>query len=216
MIMSRNRAIVFLALVVTVLLAVPAAQAQGDHEGWRFRAFGGVVGRFVESDNVTFTDPVYGLSATEAGGTGFGFGVGVERRFTRLFGLDLAVGFADFDVEFTQSLTTDVVTESLDVTPIWLAANFHVVNTDKVDFWLGPQIAYVNWSGPLSFDVPGEGTFVAETESEFPGLGIVLGLDLWLSDKNGINFAFRFVDADASEDLPVDPTFVTVGYTRKF
>ena len=101
----------------------------------------------------------------------------------------------------------------------WLALNFHVLNTKSLDFWVAPQIAYVAWNNPLEFSdpsVPGQATYEVATDSEFPGIGLALGLDYWLSERNGLNFAFRFVDADANENLPVDPTFITVGYTRKF
>jgi hypothetical protein len=209
-------ALVFAAVIA--FLALPPAQAENDYKGWRFRAWGGIVGRYVESDDVTFTDPIFGLSATEVDGTGFGFGVDFERRFTKLFGLDIAIGYTELDVEFKQSLTSDVPKDTLEVLPIWLAANFHVVNTESLDFWVGPQIAYVSWNDSLTFPVPGQPTFVLETESEFPAIGFVLGLDWWLTESGGLNFAFRFVDADADEthNLPVDPTFVTVGYTWSF
>jgi outer membrane protein W len=208
----------FVFAAVIVFLALPPAQAQSDYRGWRFRVFAGVVGRFVESDNVTFTDPTFGTSATEVDGTGLGFGVDVERRFTKLFGLDLAIGFTELDVEFTQSLTPTVSTDTLKIMPIWLAANFHVVNTEKLDFWVAPQIAYVSWSDSLTFPVPGEPTFVLQTENEFPAVGFAFGLDWWLTERSGLNFAFRFVDADtdASGNLPVDPTFITIGYAWSF
>jgi len=175
-----------------------------------------VVGRFIEDDNVTFTDPVFGTSATEAGGTGFGFGVDFERRFTKLVGFDVAIGYTEMDVEFTQSLNSNVAEDTLEVLPIWLAVNFHVVNTESLDFWVGPQIAYVLWNDPLTFTASGQPDFVLETENEFPGVGLALGLDWWLTENSGLNFAFRFVDADAAESLPVDPTFITVGYTWSF
>jgi hypothetical protein len=216
--MRHIRALSVVSFAVVAALAVPFAEAQSDYKGWRFRAWGGVVGRFLESDNVTFTDPTFGTSATEVDGTGVGFGVDVERRFSKLLGLDLAIGYTELDVQFTQSLNTAVVEDTLEVLPIWLAVNFHVVNTEKLDFWVAPQIAYVSWNDPLTFPVPGESTFVLSTENEFPAVGFALGLDWWLTKKSGLNFAFRFIDADADEnhDLPVDPTFVTVGYTWSF
>jgi outer membrane protein W len=216
--MKRCRMFAFGLLAVVLLLAIPTAEAQSDYKGWRFRAWGGVVCRCVESDDVTFDDPTYGLSATEAGGTSFGVGIDFEYRFTKLFGLDLAIGYTEMDVDFKQSLTPTVATDTLAVLPIWLAANFHVVNTKTVDFWVAPQIAFVSWNDPLTFPVPGEPTFVFETKNEFPALGLALGVDWWLSEKNGLNFAFRFIDADADEghNLPVDPTFITVGYARRF
>ncbi len=215
--MNRTRVLSIALATIFVLAAVPSARAQNDYTGWRVRAFAGVVGRFVESDNVTFDDPTFGTSSTQVDGTGLGFGADVERRFNKLIGLDLAIGFTQLDVVFAQSLTSDVANATLDVTPIWLAANFHLVNKEKLDVWIGPQIAYVFWSGPLVFAVPGEEDFTVETENEFPAIGFDLGLDWWLMDEGGLNFAFRFVDADAntSHKLPIDPTFVTLGYTWK-
>ena len=65
----------------------------------------------------------------------------VEHRFSKLLGLDAALGYTALDVEFTQSLNTTVATDTLEVLPVWLAVNFHVVHTEKLDFWVGPQIA---------------------------------------------------------------------------
>jgi len=76
----------------------------------------------------------------------------------------------------------------------------------------------VSWNDPLTFSAPGQPTFVLKTENEFPAVGFVLGLDWWLTERGGLNFAFRYIDADAdvSHNLPVDPTFVTIGYTWSF
>ena len=212
----RRTLVSFVSVAVLVLLSVLPAHAENEYAGWRFRVWAGITGRFVETDNATFTDETFGASATEVNGTGFGFGIDAERRFSKLLGLDLAVGYTGLDVDFTQSLTTTTATDTLDVLPIWLALNFHVVNTEKVDFWVGPQIAYVTWNDPLTFSAPGQPDFDLETEAHFPGVGFVLGLDWWLAKNGGLNFAFRFVDADANEVVLVDPTFVTVGYTWKF
>ena len=214
--MRRIRLVSIASVAVIALLSVLPAHAENENAGWRFRVWAGITGRFVETDNATFTDPTFGASATEVDGTGFGFGIDVERRFSKLLGLDLAVGYTELDVEFTQSLTTTIAKDTLEVLPIWLAVNFHLVNTEKLDFWVGPQIGYVAWNDPLTFTVPGQPTFELETENAFPGVGLALGLDWWLTKNSGLNFAFRFVDADANDVLLVDPTFVTVGYTWKF
>jgi len=212
--MNRNFLVVVFSIVL-FMLAVPSVQAQSNPEGWYFRAFGGFAGRVLETDNVTFDDPVYGTSSTEVDGSTLGFGVDVERRFSKLLGLDMAVSYANMDVVFNQSLTTDKATDTLSVMPFWIALNFHVVNTEKVDFWVAPQIAYVMWNDPLTFNVPGEEPYAVQTSGAF-GIGLAMGLDYWLSENGGLNFAFRFVDADANDNLPVDPTFITFGYTWRF
>ena len=70
----------------------------------------------------------------------------------------------------------------------------------------------------MSFDVPGTGTFNFKTDNEFPALGLVLGADWWVRKDWAVNFAFRFIDADAdsNHNLPIDQTFITVGVARKF
>jgi outer membrane protein W len=213
--MKRIHLVSLVSITVAALFSAFPAHAENEYSGWRIRAWAGVTGRFIETDNATFTDPDFGDSSTEVDGTGFGFGIDVERRFTKLLGLDLAVGYTELDVEFTQSLTTTIATDTLKVLPIWLALNFHVVNTEKIDFWVGPQIAYVAWNDPLTFSATGQPTFEQETANHFPGLGLALGLDWWLTKNSGLNFAFRFVDADANENLLVDPTFITIGYGWK-
>ena len=168
----RRTIVSFVSVAVLVLLSVLPAHAENEYAGWRFRVWAGITGRFVETDNATFTDETFGESATEVNGTGFGIGIDAERRFSKLLGLDLAVGYTEFDVEFTQSLTTTTAKDTLDVLPIMLALNFHVVNTEKLDFWLGPQIGYVMWNDPLTFTASGQPDFVLETEDTF-GLGMV-------------------------------------------
>ena len=88
----------------------------------------------------------------------------------------------------------------------------------RTDFWVAPQIAYVSWLDDLSFDVPGTGTFDLKSDNEFPAIGLALGADWWVSRDWAVNFAFKFIDADADSDhnLPIDQTFVTVGVARKF
>lgn len=45
-----------------------------------------------------------------------------------------------------------------------------------------------------------------------------VGVDIAASDKSAVNAAVRMVNADADSThlLPLDPTFITVGITRKF
>jgi hypothetical protein len=205
-------------LIAVSALNVQTVYAQDEYDGWTGRLWAGVVCRCVEDDNVTFDDATFGTSALEIDSNSTGFGFDVERRISKLIGLDLAVGYSQMDVDFSHAVGTGVQQDSLAFLNVWFAVNFHVVNTERFDFWLGPQIAYVSWLDDLSFDVPGTGTFDFKTDNEFPALGVVFGADWKFSPDWAINFAFRFIDADADSNhtLPVDPTFVTVGIARTF
>lgn len=202
-----------------LLILSPASHAQQSSDrnsGWTWRAWGGVVCRCVEDDNVSFSDPTFGVSSLQVDDNSLGIGLDVEWRLGKLIGLDLAVGYTDMDVDFIHTVGTGVQQDSLASLNMWFAVNFHVVNTEKFDFWVGPQIAYVAWLNDLSFNVPGTGTFNFKTDNEFPALGIALGADWWVAENWAVNFAFRFIDADADKNhtLPVDQTFITVGVAR--
>jgi len=203
---------------IAFLLMAANAQAQSEYDGWTWRAAGGIVCRCVEDDNVTFDDPTFGTSSLEQDGDPFGITFGVERRLNKLIGLDLTLGYTDLDIDFTHTVGTGVQEDSLGSLNLWFAVNFHLVNKEKFDFWVAPQIAYVYWMDDLTFDVPGTGTFDFQTDNEFPAIGVALGADWWVSSDWAVNFAFRFIDADADSDhnLPIDQTFVTVGVARKF
>ncbi len=218
--MNDNKPILATLLLLTTMGAcfgAQTAQAQTEYGGWTGRVWTGIVCRCVEDDNVTFQDPTFGTVQLEVQGNSLGIGLDVERRFSKLIGLDLALGYTNMDVDFMHSVGTGVQQDSLASLNIWLAVNFHVVNTEKFDFWIGPQIAYVAWLDDLSFDVPGTGTYNFNTDNEFPALGFALGADWWVQKNLAVNFAFRFIDADADSNhkLPVDQTFVTVGLARK-
>lgn len=205
----------------SLLILSPASQAQqisDRHSGWTVRAWAGVVCRCVEDDNVTFNDPTFGVSALEMDGSSFGFGVDFERRFNKWLGLDIAAGYTEVDVEFSHTVGAGVQTDSLGILPIWLALNIHLYESKKVDFYFGPQIAYVLYLDDLSYEVPGTGTFNFKTDDEFPSLGFNLGADIWVSDNWAVNLNLRFVDSDADKnhDLPIDPTFITIGVARHF
>lgn len=205
-------------LLIAALVRSGPATAESGYDDWTWRAAAGIAGRFVEDDNVTFDDPTFGTSSLEQKGNPFGITFGVERRLSKLIGLDLTLGYTDMDIDFMHTVGTGVQKDSLASLNLWFAVNFHVVNTEKFDFWVAPQIAYVNWMDDLTFDVPGTGTFNLNTDNEFPAIGLALGADWWVSRDWAVNFAFKFIDADADSGhiLPIDQTFVTVGVARKF
>jgi len=192
--------------------------AERPYSEWTVRAWGGVVGRYVETDNVTDQDPTFGTTETSWPDSTFGLGFDVERRLSKLFGLDLGVGYTNLETEFSHSVGTGEQTDDLGVVPVWLALNLHVIDNESIDVYFGPQIAYFFYLNDLSYEVPGVGTKDVETDNEFPSLGFLVGTDVSLGREWALNFAFRFQDADADSDhdLPLDPTFVTIGVSRRF
>lgn len=195
----------------------PSSPAKPEHPSWTYRAWAGIVGRYVEDDNLTFQDGTFGTVELDWDDPSFGFGFDAERRFSKLLGLELAIGYTSADIDFNHSVGAGVQTDELGMIPIWAALNFHLLETERFDFYIGPELAYFWYLDDLSYDVPGVGTFDFSTDNEFPSFGFLLGVDFWLNETWGLNLAFRFQDADAdsNHDLPIDPTFVTIGVARR-
>jgi len=207
------------AVFVFGISLVGAADAQNADTGWRGRFWVGAVGRYIENDNASYQDPPFGTVETEVDGSAVGFGGDVEFKFKRWLGLDAALAYTSLPVQF-QSTADPGVTQHADfaVVPLFVSLNFHVVNTEKVDFWLGYQIAYLFYPDDLSFTVPGVGQFDYDSSDAFSPFGFSMGIDVGVTKTWAVNFALRFNDGDGDPDghLTLDPTFVTVGMTAKF
>ena len=94
----------------------------------------------------------------------------------------------------------------------------HVVSTRRVDAYVGYLAAYMFYLDDVSYTVPGTGKFSLPSSNEFTPKGFNFGVDIAASEQWAVNLAFRMVNADADSThlLPLDPTFITVGITRKF
>ena len=133
--------------------------------------------------------------------------------------MDAALGYTKFNVDFTTSTAPNLQgKDKFGVVPLLFALNVHVINTRRVDFWVGPQIGYVMFPDNLSYLVPGVGTFDYEPKNTFSPEGFAFGTDIAISKSAAFNFAFRWQNADGDDDgnLTIDPTFVTFGFTKKF
>lgn len=212
-----NNTVIAAAVLLSIFSSV-TAMAENEYKGWVWRAWAGGVGRYIESDTVTYNDATFGDITMDVEGTSLGIGADIERQFNRWLGLDLAIGYTDMDVSFKHSTGSGVQTDSLASLNIWLGLNVYLVNTKKFDLWVGPQIAYVAWLDDLSFNVPGTGEYNFKTSNEFPALGFQAGIDWYVMENWGVNAAFRFIDADGDKDhnLPIDQTFVTLGVAHQF
>jgi len=210
-------ALTFLGLI---LLSVNQVQSQvnpgEEYKGWTGRFWVGVAGRYVLTDNDTFTDPTFGTIQTSIKGSAFTVGADAEYRFSKLLGLDLALAYMNFNVEFEHSVGTGIQEDKLGTMPLLLALNFHIINSKKLDLYLGPQLGYIFFLNDVSFDVPTLGVYTIETSSNFTPVGINLGADLDIANDLALNINFRWQNADASDQILVDPTLITVGIAKKF
>ena len=194
------------------------AVAQDTYPNLKARFWGGVQCRCVLSDNDTFTDPVFGTSELVATKSAFGLGGDIEFRLARFFSFDVGLGYSNPSVEFSHSVGVGVQEDKIGMMPLFLGANLHVVSSKSVDVYVGYLAAYMFYLNDVSYTVPGTGTFVLRSSNEFTPKGFNFGVDIATGDRWALNLAFRMVNADADEThlLPLDPTFITFGITRKF
>ena len=209
--------VVFFGALVMLAVFQGSASAQPDYHG-SFRFWGGVYCRCVLTDNDPFVDPVFGVSETKVSGSAFAFGGDIEYQPVKFLGFGVGLGYSNVPVEFSHQFGVGVQEAEIGMMPIFFAVNLHFVNTRAVDIYGGYLAAYIFYLDDAVFDVPGTGVFVVETNNEFTGKGFNVGADIFVSESWALNFAFRFVNADADSThlLPMDPTFITFGATKKF
>jgi hypothetical protein len=201
-----------------VVLDSPAS-AQGQTTGLIGRAWVGTVGRYVLKDNEPFASPGFGTAELMVNGSGFGLGGDVEYKFSKWLGVDAALGYTKLNVDYTTSVAPGTtLTDRFTVVPLLFAINIHVVHSQKVDVWVGPQVGYVMFPDTLSYSVPGAGTFTYTPKRTFSPKGFVVGTDIGMTKTVAFNFAFRWQNADGDDNgnLTIDPTFVTFGIAKKF
>lgn len=147
---------------------------------------------------------------------------GYERRFTNRLGLEVATWLAKHDVDgrvqgtywLLDSGTGMLIeTGSIDVTdtfgevnvmPLSVGLNVHLIPKSRVDLYVGPTLDYVFYG---DFKVEGESLSIDDDVT----WGAVLGLDIPLGDKGWmLTGAARYLDTEAEPtdmgpgDAPLD------------
>jgi outer membrane protein W len=209
----RTRLIATLPLLAALALAPRPALAQSN-AGWRLRVWGGAVGRYVLNDNDTFDAAGYGTVGLKVDGSAPGFGADAEYKLARWIGLDAAIGYSNLTVDYTTTTSPGTVTtQGFAIVPIMLSLNIHLISTSSVDFWVGPQLAYLNYPTSTAFTPASGPTYTYMADNEFSKKGFSAGLDVGLNKRVLLNLAVRWNDADgdSNDHLTIDPTFVTIG-----
>lgn len=217
------RTLVRMALLVVVvgLLAAPASMAAGEKNALRFG-----LGYFTATGDLT--SDVLDVSGRIKYQGAVGAGVGYEHRFDDLIGLDFGFKYFQPDVELSSSGVS--LKESGKFMPLTAGVMFHVAKSEKVDFYLGPELAYVMY-GDVTLDVLGLEVFTAKFKDDLT-FGVKLGADFAMSPKWAINASVEYLDAKSEVDtlavagidipgsggdkLDPKPIILMVGATYKF
>ncbi|HEY4056475.1 MAG TPA: hypothetical protein VGM39_07690 [Kofleriaceae bacterium] len=203
----------------SLILGVASTANADDHDGKgvRLRLWTGAVGRYVLTDNESFDSGADGMTNMSIDDSTYTAGVGVEYKFFRWIGVEGSLAYMRPHVKFQSSLDADVQRAGYNVFPAFLSLNIHPITNKYVDFWFGPQIAYVSYPDDLTFHPMGAPAFHYKSENSFSPEGFTVGMDVNLDPVWALNFAFRFQDSDGDADgqLTYDPTLITAGLTAR-
>lgn len=203
---SVTRIVVLLALCAIV---APAFAGGGE---WTnklrfgvsyFSPTGDGTGSFEYAD-----DPGYVITHVKAKvNGGVGVQVAFEHKFSPLIGLEINAGYYKPKFELQDVDNGGGVWSSnggkAKVTPIGLALNFHVVNNDRLDFYVGPAVAYMMYGKPSFGYIDSynevEGTLTIKLKNEL-AYGIQAGADFNLSPKWDVAVRLSYLHAKGEID----------------
>lgn len=222
--MNRTQNIVLrtsLALAFLVLVGVVAGAAHAQDTGWNVKVAGAYVGPTGER---------------ELDGD-IGFGLGVEYRWSRRFGVEL--GFLTTDLESETALggdegPTGTLFTNLGTTPVLARLNIHLTPNSPVDLYLGPVAGYL-FNDDLEVRIRGEAFGSPNTLPDVSlalddsfAYGAHLGLDVPIRDSGFFfNGGATYLVSDIDIEPPVfgdsdpgsfdlDPVVVHVGFGYRF
>lgn len=189
-----------IGLVGAAAFVTTAAQAQED--GYDFKFFAG--GAYVQPLNDTSIGSVNFDTSNE-----FGIELAGEWRFSRL-GIEVAYLDAEQDVE-----ANGTPIGNIDLKPWNFTLNFHVIDGDFFNWYIGPTLSYVDW-GDLEF--PSGNSIETDSETTW---GVTTGILFGLGDTFGIELGLRYIDSavdspNIPQDIAVDPLFARVGVSFRF
>ncbi len=178
--------------------------------------------------------------ATIEADAALGFGIGYEYMFTDLVGIDFNLNYAkhDVDAEGTDTVTipgdpplvfVDTFDENIGDTslmPITVGVNFHVYQSDAMDFYLGPFVGYIMYDDlELNNVEPGESNSLSLCD-DF-GYGVAFGIDVPFGSKGWMfSSVLKYMQTKAEIDEPgtpvdaleidINPVILQVGFGYKF
>jgi len=208
----RSRVLVAAALVALVWCGIPVWAGKGD-----MRAQFGIPYNMPTDD---LAEPGERVQLDDA----FGFQASFEYMVTDKIGVEPALSFTNHDVEVTSAAVPDFDLGEIGYFAVMSNVNFHVVQEDKMELYVGPTIGIIFWDD-LETDLFGTTeTFAADDDFAYGaniGLGIPFGKGKW-GFTAGLTWLFTDITLEsefgtaAEPDLGVDPMRLNVGVSYKF
>jgi outer membrane protein W len=94
-------------------------------------------------------------------------------------------------------------------------ANFHLVNRNAFNWYVGPTVAYIDWS---DVRLAGGASLPVDSETTY---GVSTGVDIGIGETFAIQLGLRWLDASVESpvlpnDVGVDPLFTRIGVAFRF
>jgi len=206
-------------ITVAVMLLTGAAAARADEDkGWRLRVD---FGAFDPGGNGITIDTGSTIVQSNLDGGG-GAGVRGEYQLSRRLGVE--IGFfngASVDIAVGTSSTMIQISSFTLLTP---GLDVHLTPEAKVDLYIGPQLAWANFSDVELGVLPGVAGIGVSVDTDL-GFGGVLGLDVplgerkrWTFQTNLRHFVTKMEGNETTTRLEADfdPTIFSLGFGYRF
>jgi outer membrane protein W len=195
----------FAALAVAVGAALAAKPSSAQEESYDFKLFGGAAYVAPLSDS-----SLAGIADSVEASSEYGWEIGGEWKPSPRFGLELSYFDATHDVE-----ADGTVIGGIDLRPLTFTANFHLVSRDSFNWYVGPTVAYVDWS---DISLAGGGNLEVDSATAY---GVSTGVDIAFGDTFALQLGLRWLDASVESpvlpnDVSVDPLFTRIGVAFRF
>ena len=212
--------IVLAALAMAAITSFPPVAQAEEASRWTVKA--GIA--LVDTSKPFAIDKPSGGQVHAGGNAELGATIAVEYRMSRLIGLELATLYAKSpDVDDTTNGNNDEIGEGPSFLPIIAGANFHLMESDKLDVYVGPRIAFVNFDD-FNLNIDGQST-AFEVADEF-AWGATAGINYQIGDGRWSLVAeATYLDIDmeitqqgssASVTNAFDPLIVNLGASYRF
>lgn len=193
------------ALVIGAAAALATTPSSAQEDSYDFKLFGGAAYVAPLGDS-----SLAGVADAVEASTEYGWEIGGEWKPSSRIGLELAYFDAEHDVEADGTVIGDI-----DLRPWTFTANFHLVSRDAFNWYVGPTLAYVDWS---DVRLDGGGSLDVDSETTY---GVSTGVDIGIGDTVALQLGLRWLDASVDSpvlpnDVSVDPLFTRIGVAFRF
>jgi len=207
-------------IACTLLMALPAAAQDCQSEGyrWNLRGFGARVTGVGETFSTSSTDPFEQTKFHLNSGDGLGAELEYRKNCPLGLALGLLAGSLDTMLSFDSETEWLMDTGSADFKLVTVGANFHLSPYSRADFFVGPFIGLMDYSG-VSFNLGGR-NFNRDLDND-TAIGLNAGVDVPFKENGPWAFTagVRYLASTAKGDgfeLDVNPLIATAGLAYRW